>query len=60
MISESLGGLQNMLLLVTDVSHQYSLEINATKTKWSIVHEKKDVQSIENNRIRINKEETET
>lgn len=59
MISESLVGLQNMIPLVTDVSHQHGMEVNTTTTKWMIVH-KKDVQSVENDCIRINKDENET
>ena len=44
LISDSLGGLQNMLLQVAGFILEYGLEINSTKTKWMIVRKRKDVQ----------------
>ena len=48
-----------MLLRVAGVSLKYRLEINAIKTKWMMVHKRKNAQSIENDRIQLDDREIE-
>ena len=57
LILDSLGGLQNMLLWVAGVSLEHALEINAIKTKWMIVHKRKDAKLIKNDCIQVDDRE---
>lgn len=53
LIAETLSELQDMLARVADISAEYGLEINVKKTKWMVIHKKRDKAAIEGQQLKL-------
>lgn len=49
--------LKNMLSRVSEVSLKYGLKINISKTKWTVIHKKKDATLLQAKRLYLDNKE---